>query len=93
MFMDMHQTIKFWPNPVTDETNELNIQNLMEYDQAVSIDFIDPSGKLLRSITMPKDAITKKVIDLSAYPSGIFFARIKFGDGNIETIRLSKIVK
>ncbi len=93
MHVDIHHSIKFSPNPVTEASGELTIQNMMQYDKPVTIDFIDPSGKLLHTTTIQPNTTAKKLVDLSGYPSGIFFARIRFGDGAVETVRLSKIVK
>ncbi len=88
MAMDKTETVKITPNPVTDL---LLIQNLMEYDEAVSIDLLDAAGRTIRSTTLPKNAITKKQLDFGGYPAGMYFVRINFGKGESKTVKLTKI--
>ncbi len=76
------------PNPVTET---LRIVNAIQYDTDVSIDISATNGVLLHSITIPSGEMMVEELPVVDLPSGIYIARIRFGNGDVKTIKIVKI--
>lgn len=77
-------TICLYPNPASDQVNILIIDPGWLYSR---INILNTEGKILRSITI-SDYLT--ILDLNAYPPGIYFINIHNKTGNIFTEKILK---
>nr|MDA3952960.1 T9SS type A sorting domain-containing protein [Bacteroidales bacterium] len=64
--------IKMYPNPTSDK---LFIEIDYEFDN-LKIEVLSISGQIILNKEIKSHGITKEVLDLSAYPKGVYFIRI-----------------
>lgn len=65
--------VSCYPNPAN---KKINISNLKSEDQWDSFDIIDLNGKLLKNLSLNR-GINSFAIDVSTYPDGFYFIRLK----------------
>jgi hypothetical protein len=82
------QGILIAPNPVTDK---LRIRNAMSYDADVQIDITATNGAVLHRITIPAGKMYEENLPVQDLPSGIYLARIRFGNGETKVLKVVKI--
>ncbi|MDX1910005.1 MAG: SdrD B-like domain-containing protein [Saprospiraceae bacterium] len=80
--------LRITPNPVGAK---LLIQNAMAYDSDITIDISATNGALLHSITIPAGTLYSEELPVQDLPAGMYIARIRFGNGEVKTLKLAKI--
>jgi hypothetical protein len=76
------------PNPVG---KSLHIMNVMQYETDVIIDISATNGAVLYSITIPSGEMLEEYLPVVDLPSGIYFTRIRFGNSDVKTLKITKI--
>ncbi len=76
------------PNPVV---NSLRIMNAMQYDTDVNIEISATNGAVLHRINIPAGEMLVEDLPVQDLPSGLYLARIRFGDGEVKTLKITKI--
>ncbi len=75
------------PNPVYDR---LIIKNVQAYDSDVTVQIIGANGDVLHRITIPAGALHYEELPVENLPTGLYLARIRFGNGEVQTIKITK---
>lgn len=75
------------PNPVSDF---LIIKNVVEFDTDVTIQIVSTNGDVLHTLTIPQGTLHFEEFPVKDFPSGLYLARIRFGNGDVRTIKLTK---
>jgi PKD repeat protein len=86
MLFEPGTEVMIYPNPVQDR---LMVEFAKEHDQEIQIELVSAEGSVLRTVTWDAKTIQKDM-DFSAYPSGLYFVRIKIGT---ETTEVMKVLK
>ncbi len=76
------------PNPVV---SKLTVMNAIQYDSDVTIEITTTNGGILHRITIPSGAMYSEELPLLDLPTGIYFARVRFGNGETKTLKIVKI--
>jgi len=76
------------PNPVA---KTLIIMNAMQYDTDVNIDITATNGSVLHRVNIPAGVMHSEDLQVVDLPTGIYFARIRFGNGDVKTVKIVKI--
>lgn len=76
------------PNPVV---NTLRIMNAIQYDTDVQIDIMATNGDVLHRINIPAGTLYLEDLPVQDLPSGMYMARIRFGNGSVKTLKIAKI--
>ena len=76
------------PNPVV---KTLRIVNAIQYDTDVTIDISATNGGVLHRIEIPAGTLYAEDLPVTDLPSGIYIARIRFGNGEVKTLKITKI--
>ncbi|MDO8369011.1 MAG: SdrD B-like domain-containing protein [Saprospiraceae bacterium] len=76
------------PNPVG---KSLRIMNAIQYDTDVSIDISATNGAVLHRISIPAGEMYSEELQVQDLPTGIYIARIRFGNGDVKTLKIVKI--
>ncbi len=67
--------VRFFPNPFAQEF-QMEILNARE--DVGQVEIVDAYGKILQHFEVSKD-VKRQEIDLSGYPQGVYFVKLKFG--------------
>ncbi len=81
------ESLAVYPNPAVDV---LRIRNLIAYDADARLQLYATSGRLLYSLKIPAGTLQQFDIPVADLPQGIYLARIRFDDGEVQTIKVSK---
>lgn len=81
------ETVKITPNPVV---NKLKIMNVVEFDGDVTIEISSSKGDVLHNLSLEKGKLQEIELDMVNLPSGIYLARIRFDDGSVKTMKITK---
>jgi len=76
------------PNPVV---NTLRILNAIQYDTDVTIDISTTNGAVIHTMTIPSGEMVTEDLPVVDLPTGIYMARIRFGNGEVKTLKIVKI--
>ncbi|MBN8677158.1 MAG: T9SS type A sorting domain-containing protein [Chitinophagales bacterium] len=76
------------PNPVV---KSLRIMNAISYDEDVVIQITATNGAVLHTITIPAGKMHLEDLPVQDLPSGIYMAKIRFGNGEVKTLKIVKI--
>jgi hypothetical protein len=76
------------PNPVG---KSLHIMNAIQYDTDVVIQITATNGSVLHTITIPAGKMHLEDLPVEDLPSGIYLAKIRFGNGEVRTVKIAKI--
>lgn len=76
------------PNPVV---SKLRIVNAIQFDTDVTIDISATNGALLHTVTIPSGKLMEIELPVLDLPTGLYLARIRFGNGDVKTIKIAKI--
>ncbi len=76
------------PNPVG---KTLHIMNAIQYDTDVTIDISATNGAVLHHINIPAGVMHLENLPVEDLPTGIYMARIRFGNGDVKTLKIVKI--
>lgn len=79
--------ISITPNPVSDF---LTIKNVAEYDADVMIQLINTAGAVLHTLTIPQGTLHYEELPVKDLASGLYMARIRFGNGDVRTVKITK---
>lgn len=80
--------VRIAPNPVT---NKLIIMNAIPYDQDVNIEIMATNGDIFHRINIPAGSMYSTELPVTDLPSGLYFARVRFGNGEVKTLKITKI--
>jgi len=80
--------ISIYPNPVS---TELTIQVAGELDQDATIEIVNLNGKVMMTQTVKKGAISATPVSVSNLDGGVYVARIRYANGEVKTLKLTKI--
>jgi hypothetical protein len=75
------------PNPVSDN---LIIKSVAEYDTDVTIQIVSTNGDVLHTLTIPQGTLYFKELPVENLPSGLYMVRIRIGDGDVRTLKITK---
>ncbi|GJM32429.1 MAG: hypothetical protein DHS20C18_14300 [Saprospiraceae bacterium] len=75
-----------YPNPANDM---ITIEFFDTFGEEVTLEVISVSGKRLTTLHLPAD-VERQQIDLSAFPTGAYFIRMKYGKSDVKTVRVLK---
>jgi hypothetical protein len=78
--------VHLYPNPVSG-TATLEIFETFNGD--VGLEIISADGKRLNRMVIPRDA-TRYSLDFSAYPAGVYFLRLRYGDVELKRLKVVK---
>lgn len=87
VFQNTSERVLLYPNPVRGKA----ILEILDApaDKDIIFDLIAPTGQLLN--TWRPAAFENRVeVDLEAYPQGLYFLRVQFGEEQIKTLRILK---
>ena len=76
------------PNPVG---KSLYIMNAIQYDTDVNIDISATNGSVLHRVNIPAGVMYSEDLQVVDLPTGIYFVRIRFGNGDVKTLKIVKI--
>jgi len=76
------------PNPVG---NLLIIKSAIQYDTDVTIDISATNGAVLHRINIPAGELYSTELPVTDLPTGIYIARVRFGNGEVKTLKIVKI--
>jgi len=85
---DSKDGVMIAPNPVV---SSLRIMNAMQYDTDVNIDISATNGTVLHRITIPAGLMIVEDLPVQDLPSGLYIARVRFGNGEVKTLKITKI--
>ncbi len=88
VFFSPSNGILIAPNPVV---NTLLIKNAIQYDTDVTIDISATNGAVLHRINIPAGDLYSNDLQVTDLPTGIYIARIRFGNGEVKTLKIVKI--
>jgi hypothetical protein len=80
--------VSVYPNPFK---NELYVKNISKYDGDVEVTLSTANGAVINTIILPKGTVDIKTLGGENLPVGMYFARIRFSDGDVKTIKITKI--
>ncbi|MBL7829030.1 MAG: T9SS type A sorting domain-containing protein, partial [Saprospiraceae bacterium] len=83
-----NENVKITPNPVV---SKVKIMNMMEFDKDVTIEISTTKGDVLHTVTLEKGKLQEVELDMVNLPSGVYMARIRFADGTVKTLKLTKV--
>ncbi len=75
-----------YPNPANDL---VTIEFFETFDQDITLEVVSMSGKRMTTIQLPAN-VERQQIDLSAFPTGAYFIRMKYGKSDVKTVRVLK---
>ncbi|MFN0216358.1 MAG: SdrD B-like domain-containing protein, partial [Saprospiraceae bacterium] len=76
------------PNPVG---KTLHIMNAIQYDTDVTIDISATNGSVLHRVNIPAGEMHVEDLPVEDLPTGLYIARIRFGNGDVKTLKIVKI--
>jgi SdrD B-like domain/SprB repeat/Secretion system C-terminal sorting domain len=79
--------VSIYPNPVQ---SVLTIKNIAKYDGDVEVAITATNGDLMRSVIIPSGTLQRFEVPVQDLPAGMYFARIRFADGSVKTVKVSK---
>lgn len=85
---DVKDGVRIAPNPVV---SKLLVMNAISYDTDVKIEISATNGDVLHRITIPAGTMYSQELSVQDLPSGLYFARIRFGNGESKTLKITKI--
>lgn len=80
------QLAMFYPNPVD---NQLTIELFETFNDDVTIDLNTANGVQMRKVKVPANT-ERVVLDLSDYPAGAYFVRLRIGKSDVKTYKVIK---
>lgn len=80
--------IVIYPNPVQ---KSMIVKNIAKFDGDVEISITTAGGELVKSLIIPKNTLELKNLDMDELPAGMYFARIRFANGETNVVKISKI--
>jgi hypothetical protein len=88
VLFDSDESVRITPNPVVDK---LKIMNVVEFDADVTVTISSTKGDILQTVTLKKGKLEEIELTVTDLPTGIYLARIRFADGSIKTLKITKI--
>jgi len=82
-----NKSLAVYPNPVEQV---LYIRNLMTYDADAQVHLYTTNGVLLRTLNIPAGSMEFFEVPVAELSSGLYLARVLFGDGETQTVKVSK---
>lgn len=76
------------PNPVA---KTLRIMNAIQYDTDVNIEISATNGAVLHRINIPAGEMLVEDLPVEDLPTGMYIARVRFGNGDVKTLKIAKI--
>jgi hypothetical protein len=83
----LEESLVVYPNPTTQV---LYVRNLMPYESDAHIQIFAANGALLYSLKISAGSIEFFEVPVADLMPGIYLARIRFGDGETKTVKVSK---
>jgi hypothetical protein len=88
MKVSMDESLAVYPNPVTQT---LNIRNLMIYDTDAQVELFTAGGAWLHTLEMRAGTQQSFELPVGHLPQGIYLVRLRVGNGNVTTLKVSKM--
>ncbi|MBK8923602.1 MAG: T9SS type A sorting domain-containing protein [Saprospirales bacterium] len=85
--IEWSESLAVYPNPATDV---LYVRNLTPYDADARVHILTASGQLLYSLKIPAGTLQQYEIPVTGLPEGLYLTRIRFGNGDIKTLKVTK---
>lgn len=76
-----------YPNPVSQV---LYLRNLIAYDADARVELFSTNGVRIHTMEIPAGTLQQFEVPVQNLPQGIYLARIRFGDGAVKTMKVSK---
>jgi hypothetical protein len=84
------QSMMVYPNPTKDGVNLLKVGNCGITEDAI-VTIFAANGDEIRSVIVRSNATQMTQLDMSDLPAAVYMARVMYGDGRIQTIRIVKL--
>jgi len=88
MRMTKLESMAVYPNPVAQT---LYIRNLMVYEADARVDIFTAKGQLLFTLNVPAGTQQNFELPMAYLPQGLYIAHIHFGDGDVKTMKITKM--
>lgn len=88
MQMTEKESMAIYPNPVSQI---LYIRNLIAYDADARVQLFTTEGKLLHTLKIPAGTLQSFEMPMAELPQGLYIFRVYFGDGEVKTLKISKM--
>ncbi len=88
MEMTEASSLAIYPNPVSQL---LYIRNLMPYDADTKVQIFTANGQLLHALKIPAGELQSFEIPVAELPQGLYIARVRFGNGEVKTVKIAKM--
>ncbi len=76
-----------YPNPVTGQAT---LELFETFNGDVTLDVVAANGMRLQRMILPRD-VKRQSIDFSAYPAGVYFLRLRYGDVELKRLKVVKM--
>jgi len=76
------------PNPVN---TTLNIRNVLVFESEIEIQIVNMNGAVLNTLIIPAGSLEFIELPVGDLPTGIYFARVRLGDQQLKTVRITKL--
>ncbi|MBK9338416.1 MAG: T9SS type A sorting domain-containing protein [Lewinellaceae bacterium] len=81
------ESLAVYPNPVAQV---LHIRNLIAYEADAQVQLFAANGVLLHTLKIPVGSLEHFAVPVADLLPGIYLVRIRFGDGQSKTLKVSK---
>jgi hypothetical protein len=80
-------SITIYPNPAS---SQLFVKNMMEYEADVQIQITTTKGEVIHTNKIEKGVLQQLEIPLEDVPQGLYLVKIRFGNGDTKTLKITK---
>lgn len=80
--------VSVYPNPFTAE---LIVKNISKQEGEMEVLITASNGMLMTTLTLPKGTSEIKELATANWPAGLYFARIRFANGEVKTVKMTKM--
>jgi hypothetical protein len=80
--------ISIYPNPVI---SDLTVQIAGKLEHEATIEIINLNGKVVKTHVIPQGATSANPVTLTNLDSGVYVARIRYSNGDVSTVKLTKL--
>ena len=82
------ESVDIYPNPAY---KFLVIKNVKAYDADITVQIVNTAGAVLHTLVIPQGATHYEELPVGDLPSGLYMARVRFGNGEVKTYKITKM--
>jgi hypothetical protein len=86
--LGLDNQVTVYPNPVHQT---LYIKNLVRSDADGEVTLTSVNGDVLQTVILNKGTVEIKDLAMEHLPSGMYFVRVRFGNGEVKTVKITKM--